>query len=172
MSDNNVTIIQDIKKVVVSPLQNNASSEGTDNNVTVSPEVSNFTITCQGSPGLKGEDGVNNSFKALAGANLSGHRAVVIFNGQAYLADPTDASHGYTTLAIIRDSALLGEEVECFLSGEINGGSFTANTDYFVGLAGALSTTPRAPGAVWVRRIGTSKNTSVLIVDMDPLVLV
>jgi len=137
----------------------------------VASPVNLVSVSAVGAQGAAGADGVGLTASVVAGETLSGHKAIAIIGGLAYLADPTNLAHGKAAIGVIRDAIALGQTGTYFTSGEIDGGSFTVDQDYFVGASGALVTTPSINGAQWMKRLGTAKSASVFIVEMDPTIL-
>jgi hypothetical protein len=173
MSDNQITVITEVSQAQVTVNAQPVTISETVHSVTV-VESSNEISIAYGSPGAQGPQGAPGSGATnsiTAGENLSGHRIIAILNNLAYLADPTNLSHGLVTIGVVRDAVSVGNTAIYYLTGEVSGGAFTANTDYFVGLNGTLSTTPRAPGATWMKRIGTAISSSILVIDPDPVIL-
>lgn len=174
MSDNQITIVTEVSQAQITIDGRPVTINETVYSVDVISSNNEVSVS-YGSPGAQGSEGpvgVGSSGTVIAGETIPGHKVIAILDNQAYLADPTNSSHGLVTIGVVRDAASVGNTVTYYITGEIAGGAFTANTDYFVGSGGSLSATPRAPGAVWMKRIGTSINTTTLVVEMDPSVLI
>ncbi len=179
MSNDQITVITEISQAQVSETDNSISVTVTDSPVSVTETVHSVTVLeasneisiAYGSPGAQGAPGTGAGGTVEAGENIPGHRVIVILNDLAFLADPTNLSHGLATLGIVRDAVSAGATITYYLAGEVNGGSFIANSNYFVGLGGVLSVNPVASGAVWMKRIGTAISSSVLVIDPDPVIL-
>lgn len=176
MSDDQITIITELSQAQVTIAAQPVTISEIVHSVVVEESSNEISIT-HGSPGAagaegpQGADGAGASATVVAGEAISGHRVVVILGNQAYLADPTNLAHASSTIGVVRDAISVGNTGSYYLIGEINGGSFTSDTDLFVGLNGTLSTTPIAVGAVWMKRMGTAKSSSVLVIGMDPTIL-
>ncbi|MBX9669379.1 MAG: hypothetical protein K2X93_17270 [Candidatus Obscuribacterales bacterium] len=106
--------------------------------------------------------------RGTAGETISAHKVLVLVDGELFHADPTDIAHIGLIVGVSVSAANIGEEVRYLQAGELTGGSFAEGERYYVGLAGALSTTPLAVGAVWRKFIGVSKSTTVLVMSPGP----
>lgn len=176
MSDNQITVTTEVSQAQVTISASPVTVNETVHLVTVTENTQQVSVEygspgAEGTPGPPGVDGVGISATVTAGETIPGHRAIAIVGNQAFLADPTNLTHGLSTIGIVRDAISVGGMGTYYLIGEINGGSFTADTDLFIGVNGTLSDSPIALGAVWMKRVGTAKNSSVLVIEMDPTIL-
>lgn len=173
MSENQITIVTEVSQAQITVSGYPVNINETTHSVTVTENTQQVSVA-YGSPGAQGPSGspgTGSSGTVIAGETISGHRVIAIVGDEAFLADPTNLAHASTSIGVVRDTISIGNTGTYYLIGEINGGSFIPDTDYFVGLSGALSTSPIAIGAVWMKRIGTSKNSSTLVIDTDPTIL-
>lgn len=172
MTENIVNIITEVSQVEVVVDGALVSTNQIEHLVSVISNQNEVTVS-YGSPGPTGNTGEDGGvYTTTAGETIPGHRAVSIINNQAFLADPTNLSHGLATIGVVRDAASSGSTVNYRLIGELTGGSFSNPADYFIGALGTLVTSPvPIVGASWRKRVGTSISSSVLMVDMDDTVL-
>lgn len=108
-----------------------------------------------------------------AGANLSGHRAVILGPGrQAFLADPTDPVHLGRTVGVTTGAAADGDNITVRRFGVMVEPSWSWNADLpiYVGPNGQLTQTPLAAGdgAAFVQRIGYATSPTSIVVDLSP----
>lgn len=174
MSDNQIIIVTRDSQSLVETPGPSVSVQETVYYASVQ-ENNQQVIVSYGSPGPQGPAGPPGSGASstiVAGETIPGHRVIVILNNLAYLADPTNTAHALATVGVVRDAATVGNSATYYLSGDLTGGAFSANTDYFVGLGGILTSTPRASGASWMKRIGTAISSTTLVIEMDPTVLI
>lgn len=138
--------------------------------VTVEPQ--NIEVTIAGTQGPQGPPGPSGSGggQASAGETISGHTLVVMINGLLYEADPTNAAHGPLVVGVASQSGTTGALINFTQVGVVTGGSFVQGQRYFAGLNGVLSTSPQAPGAVWMKSIGLAEDSTDLIVNMGPTI--
>lgn len=123
----------------------------------------------QGPPGPSG-GGEFQALKIVAGENISGHKALVSIGGLAYHADPTNIDHLNAVIGVANSSVTAGDEVQYLVFGGTSAASFIADSTYYVGADGMLSTDPAAPGAVWIQKIGRAKNSTTLLVELGPAI--
>lgn len=124
---------------------------------------SSITIAEQG---VQGPPGAGQLGFATAGEPISVYSVVVSSSdGKAYLADPTNLAQAGKVLGLATQSASTNSSFEYASVGTVSGGLWTPGQLYFVGLAGALSSTPRPVGALWIQSIGVGKTSSSLNVS-------
>jgi len=97
------------------------------------------------------------------GESISRLHAVVIVNGLAMTADPTDATQVGKVIGIaISDGSVGSAPVQVQVAGEAPVTGLTPNTLYYVQLDGSLGTTPLPSGAVWGQYIGYARSATQL----------
>lgn len=128
------------------------------------------TVGPMGPPGF-GQQAVVGT--AECGANVNFLTALVLISGLVYPADPTDSSHLGKVVGVSRQSALLGNDVEYVLAGEVPSATATLDGEYYVGLGGALSQTQVAVGAVWTQAMGKGVDSDdKFVVDIEAAIAV
>lgn len=175
MSDNQITVVTEVSQAQITVDGRPVTINETVYSVDVISNSNEVSVS-YGSPGAQGPEGPTgpgggSGATVIAGETISGHRAVAILGGLAYLADPTNPAHGLAIIGVVRDAASIGNSCTYYTAGEITGGSFVSDTDYFVGLLGTLSSTPSAVGATWMKRLGTTVSSSTLVLEFDPTIL-
>lgn len=130
------------------------------------------SIGTQGPVGPRGASGTTSNQSGTCGENISAYKVLALRNGLLYHADPTNVEDVSKVIGVSTQSALTGQTVEYVQFGDLSGGVFTANTRYYLGFGGALSTQPVANGAAWRKSIGISKSSSVISLNMGPSILI
>lgn len=143
------------------------------NSVTVekqpSPSVTVSPVGLQGPPGPPGTSGYS---EGVAGETISVYKVIAITGSSIIVADPTNLNHAGKVVGIAIQSANSGSALQYVQIGTILGGSWTPGTVYHLGLAGNLSTTPRAVGAVFQQAMGVGQTSSSFsIIPFPPLLL-
>lgn len=97
-----------------------------------------------GKYGRQGEPGVSGASHILtypAGEILSGHRMVVLNDGEAFYADSTILNHANRVVGMTTGAAMLGADVPIHTEGEITEPSWnwTLDVPVWLGLTGLLT---------------------------------
>lgn len=126
-----------------------------------------------GPPGVDGADGQSGVEVFIAGAALSGHRAITVdIDGTAIYADNGTTGHATSPLGVSTAAAVQGDPIEVSIAGLIAEGSWnwTPQRPVFVGAAGALTQTP--PSAPrFARIVGWATTPTTLFVDPQPSII-
>lgn len=125
-----------------------------------------------GPTGPIGPSGASALFEGTAGASILAFTAVVMVAGLLYPADPTDISHAGLVVGLAISSASVSDPVTVQVVGEVISGVFPSNSRMYIGLAGVLSTSPSAIGAVWKKSIGLTKNVTTLVLSIQPTIII
>lgn len=162
--DGDVTIVEE-------PSTEEVRLNVTNPSVTILEEPTDETlIIVAGAPGPAGKAGV---IKATSDTLLSGHRAIVIDNGVARYADPTDLGDVWRPLHLTMGAMSPGVETDVLALGEIEeaGWSWAPGVPLYVGLNGVLQATEPV-GQVWTRIVAlTNDATSIYFNPNDPIVV-
>ena len=140
-----------------------------ENIITVIDEESlNFTCEAVGPQGPAGTN-ANTTITAVAGEDLSGHRAVVLVSNIAYYADSTDVSHALKVSGITTGAALTSATATIQVNGELTEPSWSwSDGPIFIGINGQLTQTVPSSGFILeVAKAITS--TKILINIKRPL---
>lgn len=118
----------------------------------------------QGPSGPPGIDG--GTLTVIAGENISQYSVVrILSDGQGYLADRNDATHGVFVAGVATNSALTGEPVTVRTDGLMSTAPMWTLGPLFVGDVGALISTP-PPGTMtdYQLQVAVAVTTSELLV--------
>lgn len=132
-----------------------------------SPSALITTVSVPGPQGAKGDPGEANVTQSHeAGTNLSGHRAIRVASGLAYVCDGTNAAHIGRAIGISTGAAVAGADVEVQTAGLLTEPSWTwADGPVFVGASGVL--TQSVVGLAYLHQIGLA--VSATQIDINPL---
>lgn len=124
------------------------------------------TVSVPGPQGPKGDTGESVTTQTHeAGTNLSGHRAIRVSNGLAYVADGSNAAQAGRAIGISTGAALLGDDVTIQTAGSITEPSWSwTDGPVFIGVNGIL--TQSLVGLAFVQQVGVS--TSATSLDINP----
>lgn len=125
------------------------------------------TLSTPGAQGPKGDPGeavVTQSHEA--GTNLSGHRAIRVAGGLAYVCDGGNASHAGRAIGISTGATLAGASATVQTAGLINESSWAwSDGPVYVGASGVL--TQSLAGLAFIHQIGLA--VSPTAIDINPL---
>lgn len=109
----------------------------------------------------------------VAGATISGHRAVKIVAGLAQYADKDDLFAAESVLGITTNAALVGEDLNIVMFGEIQEGSWawTQNLPIYLGDIGVLTQTPPTLGAAVELGIALTSDTILVRIQKSIFLL-
>jgi hypothetical protein len=111
------------------------------------PAVRTIRVGIPGPQGPPGQSGVQ-FLEALAGENLSGHRAVFVFAEEAFYASNTDET-AESVIGVTIGSSLQGDAVQILTDGEIEEPSWNWTPGIvFLGENGFLTQVAPASGAI------------------------
>lgn len=137
-----------------------------------STSQSSVTISPVGLQGNPGPPGTNGYSEGTAGETVSVYKVLAITGSSIVVADPTNLAHAGKVVGVAIQSANAGSALQYVQIGTILGGSWTPGTQYYLGLAGNLSTTPRAVGAAFQQAMGVGQTSSSFsIIPSPPLLL-
>lgn len=125
------------------------------------------TLAVPGPQGAKGDAGEAVVTQAHeAATNLSGHRAIRVAAGLAYLCDGSNAEHIGRAIGISTGAATAGADVSVQTAGSLTESSWNWNDGpVYVGTAGVL--TQSLSGLAYVHQIGLA--VSATQIDINPL---
>ncbi len=124
-------------------------------------------VATQGPPGT-------GQITGLTSAPVNAFTAVALINGLLVPADPTNLAHiGRVVGVATQSTAIVGGEVSYSELGPISGGVFTPGARHYLGLNGQITTTPKAPGALWAQVLGNGMSgTTDFNINMEqPIIL-
>lgn len=125
------------------------------------------TVSVPGPQGAKGDAGeatVTQSHEAAT--NLSGHRAIRVAAGLAYVCDGSNASHVGRAIGISTGAATAGDDVSVQTAGILTESSWSwTDGPVYVGASGVL--TQSFAGLAYVHQIGMA--VSATQIDINPL---
>lgn len=175
---NQITVIeQPSHQIIVSEVVEGTTTEQTVTQIIVNAAPPTQIIIQEpgpkGDPGTPGTGGGGGSTTetAIAGETISVYSAIVVIDGLAYKADPTNIEHVNRVVGVAIQSATSGNSINYRSIGDVSGGSVNDNANYFVGANGQLSTLPVQENFVWHQRIGIGKTESVLAVLIGPAII-
>ena len=101
----------------------------------------------------------------LAGETIGGHKVVYIKNdSKVYIADKDNPECINKIVGITTGAVVSGESVTIRKSGKLNGfGTLTAGAVYYLGLAGAITTTAAISGFIQI--VGFSIDADILEIE-------
>lgn len=144
----------------------------TSNVIVDSPAATSVTVSPVGLQGNPGPPGTNGYSEGTAGETISVYKVIAITGSSIVVADPTNLAHAGKVAGVAIQSANAGSALQYVQIGTILGGSWTPGTVYYLGLAGNLSTTPRAVGAAFQQAMGVGQTSSSFsIIPSPPLLL-
>lgn len=132
-----------------------------DNAVTVLPGP--IQVITVGGQGPQGPPGQSSLITGVCGVDIAAGTVVISSSGMIFPADPTMAADAPLVVGISIEAKLTGQMISIAQLGEVALEGLAQGARYFVGSGGALSTTPLAFGASWMRYIGTALSSNVLI---------
>lgn len=108
----------------------------------------------------------------VAGEAIGSPRAVMLVAGLLFLFDPTVEANADRIIGISLTSAAMGGSVTVVQEGQLaSPGSFVADSVYFAGSSGVLTSTPPVSGVSV--KAGIAKDTGTLIVgSVNPVILI
>lgn len=140
------------------------TSEFGDSAVTVIPgPVQVVSVGAQGPSGPPGPAGSGSTIDGICGADIAAGIACVLVDGLLYPADPTNSIQANLYVGISTESGLTTATITIAQLGSLTTTGLTLGSRYFVGLSGALSTSPIASGAEWFRYVGTAQSSTELV---------
>lgn len=147
-----------------------SQDEGTTVLSLAQPRVTLVTagLGLQGPPGPRGESG---SATYLAGADLSGHIAVILdSNGFAIPADCTVSSN-YAIAGITTGAASQGTSVLILTTGTLEhlGWTFTTSAPVFLGTNGSITQT-LPENAAFTKVLGIATSATRIAIDFQPAI--
>jgi hypothetical protein len=105
----------------------------------------------------------------VAGAALSGHRAIALVGGVAVYADCTVADHAYLTIGVSKDAALAGSNLLVFNRQSIEEPTWNwvPGQPVFLGQGGLLTQSAPISPALFVLEVGVAISAYRLNVDIQ-----
>jgi hypothetical protein len=125
------------------------------------PSASNPFATIADITGGVPSDTVEQTF--IAGESIIAGRVVKLVGGALFHLDPTNAGDYGKSIGVARTSNTIGLPVSVVTNGYINGLTLIPDTLYYVGLLGALVTTP---AGIITQQIGVSISATEMIIDI------
>mgnify|MGYP001583705839 CR=1 FL=1 len=143
-----------------------------DSGITVTVVEDNITVVTVGTQGPPGAPPVPPRAFTAGAASIAAQKLVALISDVLVVADPTNSAHMGHVVGMTRTSVGIGETVTADLEGAVtwDGAALTPGP-YFVGLAGALSTTPPI-GAVFIQSAGYALTTTLFVLDIDSTIIV
>jgi hypothetical protein len=153
------------------PVSQITVSEDVTTSIIVEPVTTTVEVTGlagirgpQGEPGPAGEGVVSQVHEAAT--NLSGHRAIRVVSGLAYVCDGSNASHAGRCIGISTGAVVAGDDVNIQTSGLLTEPSWNwADGPVYVGASGVL--TQSLAGLAYIHQIGLA--VSATQIDINPL---
>lgn len=142
-------------------------SSGAAQGISVSQVPNNINVA--GAPGIrgpKGEDGQAVNIQTFeAGANLSGHRAIRVSAGLAYVCDGATAAHAGRCIGVSTGAAAQGDATLIQTIGVLTEPSWSwIEGPVFVGADGIL--TQSLAGLAFIQQVGVAVSSTT--VDINP----
>lgn len=141
-------------------------------------EVHIVAVGAQGPVGPQGPPGAGNeavNAQYIAAEALGGHRVIVTNeDGEAVYADNTNEDHATMATKITTGAAILGDEVQAQLVGQMTelSWNWTPRASLYVGSNGMLTETPPSSPAVFSKVVAVAETaTRILIVQEPPIML-